>query len=93
MDSGATSHTIRKRAILTIFVECDGEVSLADEVAATGYGNVMLQLKKGVAVLKDVLLVPDLRCNLISMGCLSYACMHVVELLSHLIIVQFVFMT
>ncbi|KAK2401048.1 GDSL esterase/lipase [Trifolium repens] len=71
-DSGCSNHMTGNRSILSNFNEClNIKIKLANNefIKAEGMGNVMIEMSNGKkAVIENVLLVPGMQCNLLSVG-------------------------
>uniref|UniRef100_K3WQQ7 Retrovirus-related Pol polyprotein from transposon TNT 1-94-like beta-barrel domain-containing protein n=1 Tax=Globisporangium ultimum (strain ATCC 200006 / CBS 805.95 / DAOM BR144) TaxID=431595 RepID=K3WQQ7_GLOUD len=75
VDSGCTRHTVYQIGWLKIFEHYTGSITVGGkkELPITGIGVVNLQVTNskgvhGVITLKDVLYVPDMRFNLLSVA-------------------------
>ena len=76
VDSGASTHMIGYREVLSDFKKkfCSAQVELGDEVRyeVNGVGSISLQLESGSTLhLEEVLYVPSLKKNLISLSVLE----------------------
>ncbi|WJX93643.1 hypothetical protein P8452_75143 [Trifolium repens] len=71
-DSGCSNHMTGNRSILSNFNEClNIKIKLANNefTRAKGMGNVMIEMSNGKkAVIENVLFVPGMQCNLLSVG-------------------------
>ncbi|KAK2358763.1 hypothetical protein QL285_095917 [Trifolium repens] len=71
-DSACSNHMTGNRSILSNFNEClNIKIKLANNefTKAEGMGNVMIEMSNGKkAVIENVLLVPGMQCNLLSVG-------------------------
>ncbi|KAK2407602.1 hypothetical protein QL285_043205 [Trifolium repens] len=71
-DSGCSNHMTGNRSILTNFDEClNTKIKLAnnESIKVEGMGNVMIHMSNGKkAVIRKVLYVPGMQCNLLSVG-------------------------
>jgi len=70
LDSGASLHMCCNRNMFETFKAYEEQVNLADSkvIKAIGKGDVRLNLKEGEILLKNVLCVPELRLNFISIS-------------------------
>lgn len=70
LDSGCTQHMTSKHEYFTKLESAKGLVKLADKskLAVVGKGTVAIEAPKGTKFIQDVLLVPELDQNLLSVG-------------------------
>jgi transposase InsO family protein len=70
LDSGATSHMTARRDLLSNYEETGGSLSLASEakIDVAGVGTTIIKPPTGDIAVTDVLLVPELRANLLSVA-------------------------
>ena len=72
LDSGCSNHMTGQKVWLADFDESKkSKVKLADNssLQAEGTGNIVFQLSNGAkAMIRDVLYVPGMKCNLLSVG-------------------------
>lgn len=70
LDSGCTQHMTSKQEYFTNLESDRGLVKLADKskLAFVGKGTVAIEFPKGIKFIQDVLLVPNLDQNLVSVG-------------------------
>ena len=78
LDSGASHHLSGQRDHFLDFVPCESESvgGIGGDIAAVGTGRVALKArlengKRGTVVLENVLFVPGIRCNLVSVSRLT----------------------
>lgn len=68
VDSGATTHLCCDRGMFTKFIDHHEEINLAGENKITARGKGSVFLEECNVMLNNVLYVPELQCNFISVG-------------------------